>query len=71
MGTNINPIDPNLGPLQNNGGSTQTMALKVGSLAIEAGDNSLLPPTDQRGLPRLKYGDFDVVAIVDIGAFEK
>jgi hypothetical protein len=49
------------------------MALKVGSLAIDAGDNGLLPPTDQRGagFARVKDGNFDGLAIVDIGAFEK
>jgi RHS repeat-associated protein len=37
VGTAANPIDPKLGPLQNNGGPTQTMALLPGSLAIGAG----------------------------------
>ena len=49
-------IDPKLGPLQDNGGPTETMALLAGSPAINAGDNALVPPginTDQRGeLPR-------------------
>jgi len=71
VGTNANPIDPKLGPLQNNGGPTQTMALKAGSLAIDAGDNGILPPTDQRGLPRKKDGNGDSIATVDIGAFER
>ncbi|GAB4398967.1 MAG: hypothetical protein OHK0053_18410 [Microscillaceae bacterium] len=56
--------DPLLGPLQDNGGPTLTMALLPGSPAIDAGGNfSLTPATDQRG-----------VAIEganrDIGAFE-
>jgi len=71
VGTSANPIDPKLGPLQNNGGLTQTMALNAGSQAIDHGDNSILPPTDQRGLPRKKDGNGDGKAIVDIGAFEK
>ena len=50
VGTGANPIDPKLGPLQNNGGLTKTMALLTGSLAIDHGDNSILPATDQRGL---------------------
>jgi parallel beta-helix repeat protein len=71
VGTSANPIDPKLGPLQNNGGPTKTMALLTGSLAIDAGDNSILPATDQRGFARKKDGNFDGIAIVDIGAFEK
>jgi hypothetical protein len=49
VGTNTNPIDPLLGPLQNNGGPTQTMALLPGSPAIGHGDNAKAPTTDQRG----------------------
>ena len=66
-------IDPNLGPLANNGGPTKTLALLAGSPAIDHGDNASLPPTDQRGFcfaPK-KDGNFDGLAIVDIGAFEK
>ena len=62
---------PKLGPLQNNGGPTPTMALLAGSPAIDAGDDTVLGlplslTTDQRdaGFPR-KAG-----AHVDIGAFE-
>jgi hypothetical protein len=58
------PIDPRLGPLQNNGGPTQTMALLRGSPAIDAGDNNSAPATDQRGFSRL------VDPLVDIGAFD-
>lgn len=74
LGSASDPIDPKLGPLANNGGSTQTMALLPGSPAIDAGDDSpppldtlwgiAWPTTDQRGLPRL------VNSTVDIGAFE-
>jgi predicted outer membrane repeat protein len=71
VGTSTNPIDPKLGPLANNGGPTKTMALLAGSLAIDHGDNSILPSTDQRGFPRKKDGNGDGSAIVDIGAFEK
>ena len=66
-----NPIDPKLGPLANNGGRTKTHALLAGSRAIDRGDNSILPPTDQRGFPRKKDGNFDGVKVVDIGAFER
>jgi hypothetical protein len=63
---NIYGVDPKLGPLANNGGPTQTMALLAASPAIDAGDpnQASLPPTDQRGLPRVAHGR------VDIGAFE-
>jgi hypothetical protein len=53
-----------LAPLQNNGGPTFTHALLCGSPAINAGDNSGAPPTDQRGFPRIVGG------IIDIGSFE-
>jgi hypothetical protein len=64
-------IDPKLGPLQNNGGSTSTMALLSGSPAIDQGDpafdpNAFSPPitTDQRGAARIINGR------IDIGSFE-
>jgi VCBS repeat-containing protein len=60
-------IDPLIGPLQDNGGKTQTHALLPGSPAIDFGVDN--PPsefiqTDQRSLPRLVNGR------VDAGAFE-
>ena len=52
VGSAAAPIDPRLGPLQDNGGPTQTMALLPGSPAIDAGDNSLSPgPYDHRAAP--------------------
>jgi hypothetical protein len=64
-------VNPQLGPLQNNGGPTQTMALLSGSPAINGGDptdnsNANTPVYDQRGsgYPRIVGG------IIDIGAFE-
>ncbi len=59
-------VNPQLGPLQNNGGPTQTMALLVGSPALNAGDNTNAPAYDQRGAgyPRIVGGT------IDIGAFE-
>ena len=60
-------LNPGLGPLQDNRGPTMTMALLVGSIARNAGSNTLLPAgvtTDQRGLPRTNGG------ITDIGAYE-
>jgi hypothetical protein len=62
---NINPL---LGPLQDNGGPTKTMALLPGSPAIDAGDNTDAPEWDQRGpgYPRITARD----PVIDIGAFE-
>jgi hypothetical protein len=63
--------DPLLGPLADNGGPTQTMALGAGSPAIDAGSAFGLA-TDQRGQPR----PFVFAALAhpgdgsDIGAFE-
>ena len=73
----VNTGDPLLGPLQNNGGPTPTMALGAGSAAIDAG-NSGTPGTggttcaarDQRGVPRLEDGDGAGGGRCDIGAFE-
>ena len=67
---NITGISANLGPLQNNGGSTMTHALLAGSPAIEGGDpanwcvdqNNNLLNTDQRGYVRN--------GLCDIGAYE-
>lgn len=56
-------IDPKLGPLANNGGPTQTLALLTGSPAIDAG-GSTCPSTDQRGVTRPQG------PACDIGAFE-
>jgi CSLREA domain-containing protein/uncharacterized repeat protein (TIGR01451 family) len=56
--------DPLLGPLQNNGGPTPTRALLHGSPAIDQGDNSGCPATDQRGIARPQG------AACDIGAYE-
>jgi CSLREA domain-containing protein len=50
------------GALKYNGGATPTIALLAGSPAINAGDDTVAPGTDQRGFPR--------VGVSDIGAFE-
>jgi predicted outer membrane repeat protein len=65
------PLDPLLGPLQNNGRPTKTHALLAGSPAIDHGDNNGAPATDQRGVARARDGDGNGSKIVDIGAFEK
>lgn len=57
-------INPQLSPLQNNGGYTPTYALLPGSPAINAGDNTDCPAADQRGVARPQG------LICDIGAFE-
>lgn len=63
-GDRINILNPGLEPLANNGGSTQTHALKLDSFAINAGNNLFNRPTDQRGLSRISG------SAPDIGAFE-
>ena len=70
----LNNTNPMLGPLQYNGGQTQTMALPSGSPAVDAGNPSgctdglgHLLKTDQRGKPR---PDAEETAGCDIGAYE-
>jgi hypothetical protein len=72
IGTGGAPVDPLLGPLEDNGGPTLTHALLPGSPAIDAGDPSAMPGVgdtpqyDQRGLPVTRvYG-----VRIDIGAYE-
>src|SRR5262249_37635873 len=71
LGTAINPLDPKLGALANNGGPTLTHALLASSPAIDGGDTDGAPATDQRGVSRPRDGDFNGTRIVDIGAFER
>jgi uncharacterized delta-60 repeat protein len=77
VGTAANPINPRLGPLQNNGGPTLTHNLLTGSPAIDAA-NPILPGSsviasevvDQRGVLRPIDHNRDGVAVSDIGAVE-
>ena len=62
--------DPLLGPLADNGGFTLTHALGAGSPAIDAGDPSNCPATDQRGFPRPVDGDGINGPRCDMGAYE-
>ncbi|MEM9530018.1 MAG: choice-of-anchor Q domain-containing protein [Pseudomonadota bacterium] len=62
-GTVTSPIDPLLGPLQDNGGPTLSRALDPSSPAVEAG-NPGCPAADQRGVSRPQG------AACDAGAFE-
>lgn len=55
--------DPMLGPLQDNGGPTQTMFLLAGSSALDAGYNPTCAATDQRGLPRPQGPNCDIGAV--------
>jgi CSLREA domain-containing protein len=83
VGTGALPIDPRLGPLQNNGGPTSTHALLAGSPALDAGDDCVFDDScspalgvalteDQRGagFSRKIDGNGDSTETVDIGAFE-
>jgi hypothetical protein len=63
---NLVGVQPLLGPLAFNGGTTRTQALLAGSPAINAGSNPLNLTTDQRGagFPRV------VGPAADMGAYE-
>lgn len=74
---NLLGVDPLLGPLQDNGGSTQTHSLLSGSPAVDAGDpyGCMADPyrllvVDQRGYMRPVDGNADGQAVCDIGAYE-
>jgi hypothetical protein len=60
----VNVADPGLGPLADNGGPTETHALRPGSVAISAAVDCPPPDTDQRGVPRPQG------AACDTGAYE-
>jgi hypothetical protein len=65
IGTIASPVNPQLAPLANYGGTTLTHALLPNSPALDAGNNTNAPfVNDQRGATRIFGG------VVDIGAFE-
>ena len=66
VGTAAAPIDPLLGPLADNGGPTQTLAVLAGSPALDAGNNALSLNFDQRGAGFARVSG----TAADIGAFE-
>jgi uncharacterized repeat protein (TIGR01451 family)/CSLREA domain-containing protein len=63
--TDITGVDPQLGPLQNNGGPTETMLPALSSPAVNSGDPAFAPPpaTDQRGQPRVAGGRIDIGSV--------
>jgi hypothetical protein len=71
VGTQADPVDPDLGPLGSHGGATQTQALAPGSPAIGAGsasdcEASPVNDTDQRGDSRRA----STRGTCDIGAYD-
>jgi hypothetical protein len=64
VGTYFFPVDPLLGPLQDHGGPTPTIATASGSPARGSGSSAYGGDADQRGLPRVVGGR------TDIGAFQ-
>jgi len=79
VGTSGSALNPVLGPLANNGGSTPTHALLSGSPAIDLANpagcfaddaQSVALTQDQRGLTRPADGNDDDNVRCDIGAFE-
>ena len=76
-GTLKAPLDPRLGPLQDNGGGTGTHALYSTSPAIDAGSpvppgsgSGACAPADQRNVSRPIDGNLDGEPMCDIGAYE-
>ena len=76
VGTTAAPINPQLGPLQNNGGPTLTMAPQAGSPALDRGFAFVLT-NDQRGharpfddpaIPNASGGDGSDIGAVEIGS---
>lgn len=71
-GGTLTNTDPKLGPLQNNGGPTETHELLAGSPAIDTGPVPSTISTDQVGNFDQRGTPYDRVenGLIDIGAFE-
>jgi hypothetical protein len=69
--SDVRNTDPLLGPLGDNGGYVETIALLTGSPAIDTGANTGFPSTDARGVARPQDGNTDGSALADMGAFER
>ncbi len=65
-----NGVDPQLGPLADNGGPTLTHLPAAGSPVLDHGAAAGCPATDQRGETRPKDADSDGTSVCDIGAVE-
>lgn len=75
---NLIGVDPQLGPLQDNGGPTKTQAPLAGSPVIDAGNTASVGSNqnacvkaDQRGVSRPRDGNGDGTSRCDIGAVER
>jgi hypothetical protein len=68
VGTTANPLNPQLGPLQDNGGGIPTMMPASTSPVINAGDPTNAPATDERGYNRTVIVGGNPA--IDIGAVE-
>jgi CSLREA domain-containing protein len=66
----LSNTNPQLGPVQDNGGSTFTRAPLPGSPVVDGGTNVGCPATDQRGAQRPTDGNGDGDAVCDIGSYE-
>ncbi len=63
FGTSSIPVDPLLGPLQNNGGTMLTHEPQCGSPAIDSGDPAGALSTDQRDSARIHGNGIDIGSV--------